>query len=432
MLSGSAQTENREKVRRSDLRNISLALFFAGVLAGIFHMTATAGFGQGYEMVAIARSLAFHRAFANPFATGPTGPTAVNPPLYPMLLAGLFKMLKNPATVGWVALAGNIGMNALTAALLPRVSFVMFEDPAPGVLASVPWLVATKLMPAWDTAWTVAGLILFCLFSASTTRPEKDNFRNSALAGLAAAALALLNPASLLISLPWMAYLVATRRGTFRAARYCGVLIATLSLILSAWMLRNDFRLGSAVLRTNFGMSVYASNNDCAAPSLADAEREGCYQAYHPNTSAREAQLLRTLGEVAYDRKRTADAMEWIGSHRSRFLRLTLSRIRAFWFPDPEGDFYTAGAIWLITGLSIPGVILIGARRKTAAIYLLAVSLIYPLLYYIVIADVRYRYPALWISALAAGYCAVELRTILLQPVVIRTPGLYRFLDVIK
>lgn len=410
MPCGSAQTETSEEARPSDLHSISFALFFAGVLAGIFHITTTGGFQQGYEMVAIARNIAFQGAFANPFAVGLTGPTAVNPPLYPMLLAGFFKIWKDPATVGWAALAANIAVNALSAALLPGVSLVMFKDRVPGIIAAIPWLAATKLMPAWDAAWTVAGLILFFLLSASTTKPGKDNVRNSALAGLVAAALALLNPASLLISLPWIGYLVATRRTTFRAARYCGVLFMTLSLVLSAWMLRNDLRLGSAVLRTNFGMSVYASNNDCAAPSMAEAERDGCYQAYHPNTSLREAQLLTTLGEVAYDRKRTADTMDWIGSHRDRFLRLTLSRVREFWFPDPEGDFYTAGAIWVITGLSIPGLILMAVRRKTVAIYLLAVSLIYPLLYYIVIAYVRYRYPVLWISALAAGYCVAELR----------------------
>ena len=431
MQSGSAQTENRE------LRDISITLFLAGILAGIFHLAVSSGFGfgRGYEMVAIARSIALHGAFADPFAVGPTGPTAVNPPLYPLLLAGFFKLLKDPATVGWAALAANLGINALTAALLPRVSLVMFEDYTPGVFASVLWLVATKPMPAWDAAWTVAGLMMFCLLSASTMRPGKDSVRNSVLAGLAAAALALLNPATLLISVPWIAYLVATRLGTFRAARYCGILFATVSLLLAAWMLRNDFQLGSMVLRTNFGMSVYASNNDCAAPSLAEAERDGCYEAYHPNTSASEAQLLRTLGEVAYDRKRTADTLAWIGSHRDRFLRLTMARVRAFWFPDPEGDFFTAGAIWLITGLSIPGLILMASRRRMVALYLFAVSLIYPVLYYIVIADVRYRYPMLWISALAAGYCmrhcVAQLRARFLQPVVISAPVLHRLLDVI-
>jgi len=424
----------------SDLRNASIALFFAGILAGIFHLAIGSGFGfgRGYEMVAIARSIGLHGTFANPFAVGPTGPTAVNPPLYPLLLGCLFRILKDPAIVGWVALGGNLGMNALTAALLPRVSIAMFEDPAPGVLAAIPGLIATKPMPAWDAAWTVAGLMLFCLLSASTMKPGRDGILNSVLAGLGAAALALLNPASLLISLPWIAWLVATRRGAFHAARYCGILLATIALVLSAWMLRNDFQFGSAVLRTNFGMSVYVSNNDCAAASLAEAEREGCYQAYHPNTSLHEAELLRSLGEVAYDRKRTADTMQWVDSHRERFLHLTLARVRAFWFPDPEGDFYTAGAIWLITGLSIPGLILMVLRRRTVGYYLLAVSLIYPLLYYIVIADVRYRYPMLWVSALAAGYCGAELRNLsltacrVLQPVVIRTPVLHRFLDVIK
>jgi hypothetical protein len=366
-------------------------------------MSTTGGFSEGYEMVAIARSIANHGTFANPFDTGTTGTTAVNPPLYPLLLACFFRIFRDPELAGWVALTGNIVANALTATLLPRVSAVMFGDAMPGVLAAIPWLVATKLMPAWDAAYTVAGLVLFCLLAASTMQPGKDTIRNGALTGLAAAVPAFLNPASLLVFVPWILYLAARRR-TLRAARYCGILLAVLCLLLSAWMLRNAFQLGAPVLRTNFGMSVYASNNDCAAPSMAENKRIGCYQAYHPNTSLAEAQLLRILGEVAYDRRRTADTMRWIGSHRDRFLNLTLMRVEKFWFPDAEGDPWSAGAVWLMTGLSIPGLILMARRRETVAFYLVAVLLVYPLMYYIVIADARYRYPVLWISALAAGY----------------------------
>jgi len=81
--------------------------------------------------------------------------------------------------------------------------------------------------------------------------------------------------------------------------------------------------------------------------------------------------------------------------------------------------------------LSIPGLILMARRREPVGIYLLTVLLLYPPMYYITIADVRYRYPVLWVSALAAGYCGAELRQFL-QPVVVRTPGLHRFLDVIQ
>ena len=48
-------------------------------------------------------------------------------------------------------------------------------------------------------------------------------------------------------------------------------------------------------------------------------------------------------------------------------------------------------------------------RRVPAAWFLLTVAAIYPLLYYVVVSDVRYRYPVLWLSLLCAGYLLSEL-----------------------
>jgi len=411
MLVDSGQTANAGKVSVS-LAQVSLALFVAGVIVGFCHLTTTGGFGPGFEMVAIARNIASHGAFANPYRIGATGPTAVNPPLYPLWLAFLFRMLRDTGPVSQAALIGNIAANALTASLLPRVSLVLFENAAPGVLAAIPWLAATRLMPAWDSSFTVAGLVLFCLLSASTmSAPGMSRANrtvlNGALAGAIAGTVALLNPASLTISLPWIACLAARRahmrRGMY-IGRYCGALCLAACLVVSVWILRNEWQLRSPVMRTGFGMSLYVSNNDCAAPSLSEEEQTSCFQDRHPNTSEREAQLVRTLGEAAYDRTRGADATNWIGSHRIPFMRLTLRRFAEFWFPDPREDPRTNVLIWCITGLSIPGLILMVRRHEPAGICFLTILLLYPLMYYITISDVRYRYPILWVSALAAGY----------------------------
>src|SRR5579862_7173822 len=96
--------------------------------------------------------------------------------------------------------------------------------------------------------------------------------------------------------------------------------------------------------------------------------------------------------------------MNWIASHPDRFRRLTLERFREFWFPLPEDHPYTTAVVWLITALSIPGLILMAWRREPVVFFLLPVLAVYPLMYYIVVTDMRYRYPILWISALAAGY----------------------------
>jgi len=388
--------------------DVSFALFTGGAIIGLLHLIGVIGFGRGFEMVAVARNLADHGAFADPFDAGSTGPTAANPPIYPLLLACMFKILRSPDLVTWAATMCNIMANALTASLLPQVGLVLFGDTLPGVIAALPCLAAMQLMPAWDTGYTIAGLILFCLFSASTmsmTGGKRNAAGHGALAGVAAGVLALLNPASLMVSLLWIAWLAA-RRKSMAVAWYCCALSATLCLVMAAWVLRNDVQLGAPVLRTNFGMSIYASNNDCASASLVEDEREDCYQRHHPNTSREEAHLVLTLGEVAYDRKRTADAMHWMAAHPDRFRRLTLSRLREFWFPLPGDHPYTAAVVWLITGLSVPGLILMAWRRESATLFLLPVLLVYPLMYYIVVTDIRYRYPVLWISALAAGYPA--------------------------
>jgi hypothetical protein len=43
-------------------------------------------------------------------------------------------------------------------------------------------------------------------------------------------------------------------------------------------------------------------------------------------------------------------------------------------------------------------------RRERATLFVLFVLLIYPLMYYIVVSDLRYRAPVLWLSLLPAGY----------------------------
>jgi hypothetical protein len=68
--------------------------------------------------------MAAHREFANPFDTVVTGLTAISPPLYPLVLALLMKLLVAPSLIVRAAVLGNIVANALTAALLPRMSVV--------------------------------------------------------------------------------------------------------------------------------------------------------------------------------------------------------------------------------------------------------------------------------------------------------------------
>jgi hypothetical protein len=383
---------------------ISFFLFAAGGVAGLISLRGTLPFGDGFEMVALAGNLANHGAYANPFLVLPTGPSAANPPLYPLLLALFMKVLRLPSLVLLAAALGNVLANALTAAWLPRVSWLFYGEVGPGIAASILWLMAVQLMPSWDVSYTVAALLFFCLYSAATVGGKKT-ILHGVVAGLLAGALFLLNPSSLLVFLPWMAYLLVFRRAPLKqTAVYLCTVLAALALVVFPWTLRNYQQLGKFVVRTNLGMTLYASNCDCAKPSLIQEEKTGCYQAHHPNMSLQEAQLLKSLGEVAYDRERIQDAEAWIRAHPGMFLQLSQGRFVEFWFPRRVEHPFKVGVIWSTTVLSIPGLVLMACRKQRATVFVLFVLLVYPLMYYMTVSDVRYRYPVLWLSLLPAGY----------------------------
>jgi hypothetical protein len=384
-------------------------LFAAAILIGCrqFFLPGI-GFGVGNEMVSIARNLVDKGTYGNPFPPAVTGPTAVEPPLYPLFLAVLMKLFGLSPFFVLTADLANILANALVAALMPRLSRVFYEDSAPGVFAGVLWLFSMRLLPQWDVSFTVVGVVAFLLVSAATIGHARRLSVWASLAGLIAGLLTLANPATILVLMPWVLFLVWRQRVPVQhALRYAFLLLGVIGLCNLPWIIRNYTIWHQPLLRANFGMTIYSSNNDCAQSSLFQNMANGCYQSTHPVFSGKESQLLEDLGEPDYDRKRTADAVAWIRSHPDRFRQLTVFRGIEFWFPDGLNE--TLYGFWLSTILFIPGLILMAKRRQPVAVFVLLVSLVYPLMYYIVVSSDRYRYPILFTSQLPAGYFAAFL-----------------------
>ena len=120
--------------------------------------------GPGNEMVMEARNLVHEGTFGDPFRSMKTGPTATNPPLYPLFLAFCVWLYPSSSFNFITAvLVANLTANALAAALLPRVSTVLWGTPAPGIAAGVLSIAASQFMAGWDANFTQLGLILFFL-----------------------------------------------------------------------------------------------------------------------------------------------------------------------------------------------------------------------------------------------------------------------------
>jgi len=413
---------------RSNQRDVSLVLFILAGLIGVLSQSVLPA-RHGGERWNLAWNLAEHGSFANPLSTIPTGPTAGDPPLASVLTAGLILLFRVPFLIYLSSALLSILANAMSAALLPRVSRVFFGDPVPGMLGAVFWLFTMQVIPGWDTNYATVSLLGFVCLTAAIFRGEmKRTAVWTLVAGLWAGCMCLLNPSTLLVWLPWLIFLYCKAGIRSRRAMLASGTIAAIAFVMvMGWSARNEKAVGAFAVRTGLGLELYVSNNDCAEPTIMEEQLNGCFHKLHPNSNVAEAEKFRQLGEVAYDKIRSADAKAWIHAHPGRFADLTLSRIRDFWFPNavpiPSGYSFEenfgdpdymrkwnfrekriAYSIWVVTLLSIPGYWLMLRDRRPVA-WFSAVSLaIYPLMYYITITEVRYRDPVLWLSLLEAGY----------------------------
>ena len=384
------------------------ALLAASLVFGAYQYSHPEGLtlGPGNEMVSEARTLVHEGTIGNPFRSMKTGPTATNPPLYPLFLAFCLWLYPSSSFDFITAvLVANLVANALAAALLPQVSIVLWGTRTPGIAAGVLSIAASQFLAGWDANFTQLGLILFFLAATRLVVTGGATVWRGALAGAALGVLFLMNQVVLLVALPWIAFLLLTRHFQPRdMLRFLAPLALAVLLVSLPWIIRNYLIWGTFVTRTNLGIALYTSNNDCSDPSLTQELHSGCFAAMHPESNAVEAALLKSMGEPAYDRLRRDQALAWMRSHPRRLLQLALGRIAEFWFPVPTPPRRATYMIWIITLLSIPGFLLLLYRRLPVAALFGAIFLLYPLLYYVVVSEGRYRLPILWLSCLAAGY----------------------------
>jgi hypothetical protein len=413
---------------RSHHRDVSLVLFILAGLIGVLSQSMLPA-RHGGERWNLAWNLAEHGSFANPLSTLPTGPTAGDPPLASVITAGLILLFRVPYLIYMSSSLLSILANAASATLLPRVSQIFFDDPVPGIFSAILWLFTMQVVPGWDTNYAAVGLLWFvCLTAAIFEGKGKNRALWTAIAGVGAGCLCLLNPSTLLVWLPWLMFL-SWKAGlrNQKALLASGTIAGIAFVMVMGWCARNESAVGTFAVRTGLGLELYVSNNDCAEPTIMEEQLNGCFHKLHPNSNVVEAEKFRQLGEVAYDKIRTEDTKTWIHAHPGRFAELTLARIRDFWFPDavPIPLGYTFGenfgdpdymrkwnfrerriaySIWIVTLLSIPGYWLMVRDRRSVAWFSAASLAIYPLMYYITITEVRYRDPVLWLTLLEAGY----------------------------
>jgi len=384
-------------------------------------------FQFGWEAGRIARALITGYGYSDPFANAfiaHTGPTAWLPPLYPLLLAAIFRIFGVfTAASAWVLFTIQSAFSAATALATWEIAARTFSR---RVALWSAWLWA--LYPAamqyavrwpWEMTITTA-LFTFALVLAlrmrgidtsnASLQPTTSNQQPTTswlLFGLLWALIALSN-STLLIFLPVCALwiLLPTLRNpgapSMRLHRMGGIAHILLGPTLAAllflaciapWTLRNWQTFHAFIpLRGNLGAEMYMGNGPGSNGLLMEY--------YHPFQAPEQLRLYASLGEVRYVAQRGALARAFIAAHPAHFAADTARRIYFFWIsvphPADEAWYNELGRTLNFAFLSIAGLLglALALRRRIPAAGLFAFAfLLLPSPYYLITVHARFRHP---------------------------------------
>src|ERR1700751_4501275 len=359
----------------------------------------------------IAASLASGHGFSSPFRIE-TGPTAWMPPLYPWLLAGIFRVFGVRTYDSFLAaVALNIFCSAFTC-----VPIFLMGRRVGGltVAASAAWLWAffpNTILNAFESMWdaSVAALLAAIVLWATLAIEKSERWRDWVGYGLLWG-VTLLTNVTLISLLPlllgWLAY---RRRNAFFSGHGSDALVGAAFakpvfpfgvavLCCMPWTIRNYMVFHRVVpMRSTLGLQMWIGNNE--------NPQEAWKEELHPIFNSGERARYVRMGEIEYMQEKQREAIEFILAHPGRDVRQFASRFIATWSggtPTPLEDFVRTPGLWFRGVLLFNFFVAIGTaagivilwKQRSAYLFPIAVfPVIFPWAYYLTLVVPRYRLP---------------------------------------
>ena len=353
-------------------------------------------FQYGWEMGRLARSIALGQGFSSPTDLL-TGPSAWAAPVYPYILAGVFKLFGiYTAASAWVILTFNSIFGALTCLTLFWIGKRMYGESvgrgAAWAWAVFPYAIYWPTRVVWETSLT-AFLLSLALLLTLRLADEPARWRLWILFGLSWGLLLLTNTAVCSMMPFCLLWLVYQRRERARfVAAVLSVVIAF--LVATPWMVRNYRVFGKFVfIRDNLPLEMHEANN---------ARSQGLWtRNEHPGNDPDAMRDFQRLGELRFMEEKSEQVRQFIRDHPGQFLWFTVERAVYFWIAPPQATIVAGYDMWISRHVNFAlgavfafaGLWLTLRNRIPGGFLVACFLLIYPLPYYLVNPFVRYKHP---------------------------------------
>ena len=370
---------------------------------------------MGYETGRIARSVAAGLGYSSPLVVE-SGPTAWMTPLYPLLLAGVFKLFGILSFESLLVITAiDCAFSALTAWVVWAIARRAFSASC-GVTAGWIWtlLPSAVFYPVvwvWDTSLSAFLFALILLASMSLLESEKT----TAWAGCGALwGIGVMVNASIVATLPfilgWNAH--ELRRQSAQWMRLTLVALLLFAVVISPWFLRNYVVFHKLILfRSNLGLELWLGNNPL---------NPGIWSWWlHPNDDPAERKLYVSMGEIPYMAWKQREAISWMREHPAKFIEQSFRRFVDNWtgFDEPVTSLASRPYYVILAGfldvlfplLALPGALLAYRRRSPYAFPFGSAIFFFPVVYYVTHTSIRYRHPIDPVLCVLASYSAVSV-----------------------
>lgn len=337
---------------------------------------------KGNEPSQIAAHLIRGDGYASPY-TAHAIATAQQPPLYPVLITGIFALFgtfSNASLYAIMCLNGIIG--SIVTFLIYRAGCKFFSASV-GLIAGWTWALLPTIAIT-DVTLTGYPLMALAVMLWLNYIPElAPNIRNWLLLGCGIGGMLLLNP-MLVLLVPASAFWFYRRQTLLMAA-------AAL-IIVAPWYVRNYRVMGRIYpgLRSNLGMELYIGNH--VGSGLGDWRTESAYSS---------EQYVKN-GEAEFFEARKREAVGFIRSEPASFALRCIKRCVVFWL-HPSLIVHA-----MLLALSLLGIALASRAMRT---FTATLFLFYPLAFYVtqVSWPTAYRHP---IESLMVLMAASAMQTI--------------------